>query len=215
MIVASNLEGTLTTGETWKGVARYLREHGRAFSYRAFFLARLPRALAAKAGMADGQTFRDAFMADLAGFFRGLDPSELNRIAGWVVEEELWPGRREGVLAELEGHRRAGRRVVLAAGTYQPVLEAFTRRIGAEAMGMPLEISGGRATGRIVGPMNTGYAKARRLRGRVGAQRLVTAYGDTLADLPMLKLSAEPVAVRPDPRLREEALKRGWRVLAA
>lgn len=102
---------------------------------------------------------------------------------------------------------------LLAAGGYQPVLEAFARKIGAEAVGTPLEFSGGEATGRLVGAVNTGKAKAERLRERVGAGELRAAYGDTWADLGMLDLSEAPVAVQPDPLLRKEALERGWRVL--
>lgn len=93
------------------------------------------------------------------------------------------------------------------------MLEAFARRIGAEAVGTPLEFSGGRATGRLAGAVNTGNTKAKRLSERLGAGELLAAYGDTLADLPMLALAETPVAVRPDTRLKEEALGRGWRVL--
>ena len=211
--VASDLEGTLTAGETWRGVGKYLKRHGRGTVYRTFFLSRLPRVLAAKAGLADGQEVRDGFIVGMARLFRGMTRAELDRIGEWVVEEELWPKRRQGVLGELEEHARAGRRVVIAAGGYQPVVEAFARRIGAEAVGTPLEFSEGRATGRLIGAVNTGRAKAERLRERIGAGELHAAYGDTSADLLMLEMSENPVAVRPDPRLRHEALGRGWRVL--
>ncbi len=45
MIVAADVDGTLTSGETWRAVGRYLAEHGRARAYRAFFLTPLPGAL--------------------------------------------------------------------------------------------------------------------------------------------------------------------------
>ena len=38
-------------------------------------------------------------------------------------------------------------------------------------------------------------------------------YGDASADLPMLQMSENPLAVCPDRGLRERALKEGWRVL--
>jgi phosphoserine phosphatase len=213
MFVASDLEGTLTTGETWKGVGRYLKEHGRGREYRAFFLSRMPGYFATKLRPGNEQAFRDDWMALLAGFLRGMEPAELEQLGRWVVDKELWPKRREGVLAELERQREAGRRVVLAAGAYQPVLEAFVHRIGAEAVGTPLEYADGRATGRPIGAVNTGEAKAERLAERVGESTVHAAYGDTIADLPMLESSESPVAVHPDPELRREARKRGWRVL--
>lgn len=151
----------------------------------------------------------------MARLFRGMTKAQLDAMSEWVVEEELWPKRREGVLRELRGSRESGSRVVLAAGGYQPVLEAFARRAGAEAVGTPLEFSEGRATGRLVGAVNTGRAKAERLRERVGSGELSAAYGDTLADLLMLRMSENPVAVRSDRGLRERASREGWRVLDA
>ena len=211
--VASDLEGTLTAGETWRGVGRYLKRHGRGAKYRAFFLSRLPGVLLAKMGLADGQAVRDGFLVGMARLFRGMTQAEVDGMAEWVVGEELWPKRRQAVLGELETHAEAGRRVVLAAGGYQPVVEAFARRIGAEAVGTLLEFSEGEATGRLVGGVNTGRVKAERLGEHVGAGELHVAYGDTSADLLMLEMSEAPVAVWPDPRLRKEALDRGWRLL--
>ena len=40
-------------------------------------------------------------------------------------------------------YRAAGYRLVLASGTYQPVLDAFARRIGAVGLGTPLEVRDG------------------------------------------------------------------------
>ena len=211
--VASDLEGTLTAGETWRGVGRYLKRHGRGTGYRAFLLPRLPGVLLAKAGLADGQRVRDGFVAGMARLFRGMTRAEIERMAERVVVEELWPKRRAVVLGELGAHAEIGRRVVIAAGGYQPVVEAFARRIGAEAVGTPLEFFEGRATGRLIGAVNTGRAKAERLRGHVGVGELHAAYGDTSADLLMLEMSKNPVAVCPDPKLRDQASRRRWRVL--
>ncbi|MFN8514926.1 MAG: HAD family hydrolase [Chloroflexia bacterium] len=150
-LVASDLEGTLTTGETWRGVGRYLREERGPWAgmrYRAFFAMNTPGILLARRGLFDEQGMRIRWMRDLSRFFRGFDAAELGRMAEWVVERELWPKRREVVIAELAAHRAAGRRVLLVSGTYQPVLEVFARRIGAEAIGTPLEVREGRATGR-------------------------------------------------------------------
>ena len=217
--VASDLEGTLTSGETWKGVGEYLKRHGRGLRYRGFLMARLPGVFAAKTGLTDRQAVRDGFIASMARFFEGMTPEEVEQVAEWVVEKELWPKRRKAVLGELEAHAEAGRRVVLAAGGYRPVVEAFARRIGAEAVGTPLEFSNGRATGRatgrLAGAVNTGAVKAERLSEWLEAcqLRLHAAYGDTLADISMLETSENPVTVCPDQKLREEAEKRGWRVL--
>lgn len=215
MIVAADVEGTLTSGETWKAVGRYLAEHGRARAYRAFFLAHLPGALLVKARLLSRSWYRDRWMVDLARLFKGWDEQDLRRMAEWVVERELWMQRRPSVIAELEEHRRNGATLILASATYQPVLEAFAERCGARALGTPLELVGGVATGRISGRANSGRAKADRLAAATRPERVSIAYGDSASDIPMLELSAAPVAVEPDAGLRQLAARRAWRVLRA
>jgi phosphoserine phosphatase len=213
MVVASDLEGTLTAGETWKGLGRYLRAHGHGRAYNRFFLSRLPGALAAKTGLADVLSFRDRWMHDLMALFAGLTEEDLDRIAEWVVEHELWPMRREPVLEELRRHQAEGCRIVITSATYQPILAVFARRIGAEALGTQLEMNGGRTTGCIIPPINSGKAKAERLRAWSGTDRLLSAYGDTPPDVFMLDLAEAPVVVHPSTALRKTATERGWRVL--
>jgi HAD superfamily phosphoserine phosphatase-like hydrolase len=212
-MIASDVEGTLTAGETWKGLGRYLVEViGRRVSYRMFLLTHVPVAYLAKYGLIDRQRFKDRWIVDLARFLRGLSLVELRQMARWVVERELWPRRRDDLLAELAAHRRAGAHVVLASGTYQPILDEFAARIGVEAIGTPLEMDADDATGRILGN-NTGRLKAARLRERLAGGTLEIAYGDSEGDVPMLELARTPVAVHPEPPLRALALKRAWRIV--
>ncbi len=132
-------------------------------------------------------------MVDLARLFKGWDEPALRRMAEWVVEHELWAQRRPSVIAELEAHRRAGARLILASATYQQVIEIFAERCGAQAIGTPLEIAGGLATGGIDGRLNAGVEKAERLRVAIAPERPSIAYGDSASDIPMLELSAAAV----------------------
>ena len=218
MIVAADLEGTLTTGETWKGIGRYLSasgQSGQRTAYRIFFLTHLPGALLVKAHLLPRPWYRERWMGDLARLFKGWDESALRRMAEWVVEHELWAQRRPSVIAELEAHRRAGATLILASATYQPVIEIFAARCGARAIGTRLEVADGLATGGIDGRLNAGVEKAERLRLAIAPERPSIAYGDSASDIPMLELSAAAVAVEPDAALRALAARRGWRVLLA
>jgi phosphoserine phosphatase len=211
-VIAADLEGTLTSGETWRAVGRYWLEHGNRRRYRWFVWRRLPEVALARLGILRRQPFRDRWIRDLARLFRGCSEADVAGIAAWVVEDVLWPRRYEKVLAELVAHRAAGTRVLLVSGTYQPVLEAFAARIGAEAFGSRLEMRDGIATGAL-GTVNTGARKVATLRDVLNGAPLVTAYGDSWADAPMLEASDMPVAVGPDRRLEALALERGWRVI--
>jgi phosphoserine phosphatase len=79
------------------------------------------------------------------------------------------------------------------------------------------EVDAGVLTGRLREPLcidegkvHWASAVARELGVRLGE---CTFYTDDVGDLPFLDLVGEPVAVNPDPRLRREAARRGWRVI--
>jgi HAD superfamily phosphoserine phosphatase-like hydrolase len=215
-VVATDLEGTLTEGSTWRGVGRYLSEHGQRGRYRRFLYLRLPQVFLAQRGFIDVQAFRERWMRDLTALLRGKRQDEVEAMADWVFEHELWPSRREDVIAELGMAREGGARLIVASGTYTPIAERFAARLGAAAMGTDLAYDAeGRATGRFAGTMGTGEEKVARLRAMLGDGTLETAYGDTMADVPMLSLATVGIVVHPDAALRRVAVERGWRVIGA
>ena len=208
-----DVEGTLTGGETWKGVGRWLVEKGHERAYKRFFNSHLPGALLAKTGLINKRNYQNKWMRDLAGLFRGFACELVDEVGRWVTTEELWPGRREDVLDELRAGLESGARVVLASGSYEPVLKAFAAAIDprVEVLGTPLVCRHGRASGELAGPINVGQEKVRRVLEYLAAKP-ERAYGDTYPDRYLLELAAEPVAVYPDPRLRRLARKNNWRV---
>jgi phosphoserine phosphatase len=214
-VVAADLEGTLTDGETWRGLGRWLSTHGRAGEYRRFLAVRVPLIPVVRIGLVERQAFRDRWIRDLVGHLAGASRADVESVAEWIVEEELWPARRVPLLARLADQRDRGARVVVVSGTYAPVLDRFCARAGLEAVGTPLEYAGDTFTGRLAGPVNTGPRKVERLARRIGTAPLRRAYGDSSADTSLLAASADPVAVTPDRALARTARARGWRVLDA
>ena len=153
-IIASDLEGTLTSGETWRGIRAYLQAHGRKRDYDAFMRRHLVDYLGAKIGVIPKRAFQNRWIGDLPRLFAGATLEEFRIVAAWVAEHELLPKLRHTVTAELETAKASGARVILVSGTYQPVLEAFAEHFGFEAIGTPLELVGDRLTGRLAGPIN-------------------------------------------------------------
>jgi HAD superfamily phosphoserine phosphatase-like hydrolase len=213
MAVASDIEGTLTTAETWKALARYLRENGRASEYNKFFTPRFPKALLARAGFIPKRTFQNQWIKDLIGLFAGYSVDDFASIAEWVVENELWPKRRQDVVNAFLAHQKSGEVLWIASGTYQPIAEAFANRLNAKAIGTRLELSDNTLTGRVLNEVNVANVKAKALQNVLGSENLLSAYGDSEADIPMLQLSQKPVAVYPDRVLRQTAINFGWEIL--
>jgi len=132
----------------------------------------------------------------------------------WVVEKNLWPGRREVIVDELLAHRAQGRRVIVNTGQFEPILAQLLLKMdGIEGFGTPLAYEDGLFNGEIAGPLNVAERKAEMLQPFLQDGRIFAAYGDTDEDLPMLNLSQTAVAVYPDAGLRLEAERLGWRIV--
>jgi HAD superfamily phosphoserine phosphatase-like hydrolase len=219
-IVVSDMDGTLATVDTWRGVHAWTLANWPSAAARRFVRVRLPQVVLARAGLLDPEAFRARWLRDQAGLLRGVPAGRLDELGEWVVDTHLWPGRRQAavdaVLAAANAARAAdpGARLILASGAFQPIADAFARRIGADvALGTPLEIRDGAATGALLRPTQAGEAKAAAVALEAGGGEVLAAFGDTAADIPLLRLATRAVAVAPDTALRREALSRGWEIL--
>jgi HAD superfamily phosphoserine phosphatase-like hydrolase len=212
LVVASDLEGTLSSGETWKAMAAYLERDGKSPTKQRFFNALIVPAILARVGLRDKRAFQNRCISSLPQLFAGFTQTEFSEVGEWVVEHHLWPKRKPHVIAELEQYKLEGARLILVSGTYQPVLEAFAARLNAEAIGSPLEVVDGKLTGRLAGPINVGTQKVSSLKMH-GITNLEAAFGDTLPDAAMLEMARNPIVIPTDAKLEKLALKRDWRVL--
>lgn len=221
-IIVSDMDGTLSTAETWRGVLAWVTAHHPSPAARRFVAIRLPLVLMSKLGVYDKEAFRGRWLRDEATLLRGVDADRLEAMGEWVVEHHLWPARRQAAVDAVasavdEAHASdPGTELILATGGYQQVGDAFARRLGAHlALGTPLELRDGVATGRLAAPTQSGEQKAAAVRARASGGQVLAAFGDTAADIPLLGLARRSVAVAPDRALRRAAVERGWEILEA
>lgn len=213
--VASDLEGTLSSGVTVAAIHRYLNQNGQRAPSTRLYLRRMSAFVVLKAMRKNLREVKNGWMRDLVRMFRGLPLEEVRKMTDWVVAEEVWPGRRAAVIAELNAHLSAGRRVVIVSGMFTQMLESLLARLpGMEAIGTLVMDPGPVFSGEL-GVFNVGQRKVDALKPFAGETgRIHAAYGDTFSDLGMLELSENPVAVTPDRGLRQAAEARGWRIVA-
>ncbi len=213
-IVASDMEGTLSDCEAWRGMRAYLAQNGYEQRFRRFFLRSTPGLLRFRLGWINPQVFKERWILGVLNLFEGFSRADMQAMAEFVVETEVMPHVRTAVLDELRAHQAAGRRVILVTGMFEPFMTAFlAREQGFEAIGTPLQYDGDRFSGRTAAPLNVNERKVAQLQPLTTTGRIVAAYGDTAADIPMLSLADQPVAVHPDAALRTTAVARGWRIL--
>ena len=106
--------------------------------------------------------------------------------------------------------RELGVRTLLVSGGFSFFTAWLQQRLGIDAvLSNNLGIERGRLTGRVLGAIVDGEAKAARLREEIERQRLdrnqALAIGDGANDIPMMAAAGVSVAYRAKPIVREHA----------
>ncbi|MFI9203799.1 HAD family hydrolase [Streptomyces sp. NPDC053048] len=168
------------------------------------------------AGIEDPEHMQEARDSVLS-IVKGHRVSELMTIGEDIYDEymaeRIWPGTR----ALAQAHLDAGQKVWLVTAAPVETATIIARRLGLTgALGTVAESIGGVYTGKLVGELLHGPAKAEAVRALAAAEGLdlsrCAAYSDSANDIPMLSLVGHPYAINPDSRLRKHARERGWRL---
>ncbi|MEJ3652385.1 HAD-IB family hydrolase [Actinomycetes bacterium KLBMP 9759] len=150
-------------------------------------------------------------------FVAGRPVAEITALGEEIYDElmadRIWAGTR--ALAQM--HLDAGQRVWLVTATPVELALIIARRLGLTgALGTVAESVDGKFTGRLVGEILHGPAKAHAVRALAVQEgldlRRCTAYSDSVNDVPMLSAVGTAVAVNPDSELRDIAKDRGWQI---
>ncbi|MFY1634397.1 HAD family hydrolase [Solwaraspora sp. WMMB335] len=162
---------------------------------------------------ADMSRAREAALAFVAGW--RID--DVERLTEQIFDElmapRIWPGSR--ALAQL--HLDAGQRVWLVSAAPVEIGRVIAQRLGLTgALGTVAEIVDGAYTGRLVGELMHGPAKAEAVVRLAAVEGLdlgrCSAYSDSANDIPMLSAVGRAAAVNPDAALRRQARERGWTI---
>jgi HAD superfamily hydrolase (TIGR01490 family) len=161
----------------------------------------------------DMHTIRENALAFVAGREVAEIVQHSEEIYDELMADRIWSGTR--VLAQR--HLDAGQRVWLVTATPIELAGIIAHRLGLTgALGTVSEIKDGHYTGRLVGELMHGEAKAEAVLALAEREGLdlsrCTAYSDSANDLPMLSLTGTAVAINPDTELRAIARARGWTI---
>jgi len=156
---------------------------------------------------------REAALAFVAGHKVTDIVALCEEIYDEAMASRIWEGTRE--LAQR--HLESGQRVWLVTATPVELASIIARRLGfTGALGTVAESVDGEYTGRLVGGLLHGPAKAAAIQALAVREGLdlarCAAYSDSANDIPMLALVGHPAAVNPDADLRAQARAQGWPV---
>src|SRR6266705_3977116 len=159
----------------------------------------------------------DAAKQAALAFVAGQRVSDITALGEEIYDDtmahRIWEESRELTQSHLE----AGQRVWLVTATPVELAEILARRLGfTGALGTVAETAHGEYTGRLVGGLLHGPAKAAAIKALAVREGLdlsrCAAYSDSANDMPMLELVGHPAAVNPDADLRAQARAQGWPV---
>jgi HAD superfamily hydrolase (TIGR01490 family) len=210
-----DVDNTMMMGASLFWFARGLaaRKYFTARDLASFVWQQAKFRIAGNESADDMRTIRDNALSFVAGRSVAEISDAGEEIYDELMADRIWSGTR--VLAQQ--HLDAGQRVWLVTATPVELASIIARRLGLTgALGTVAEVREGRYTGRLVGELMHGEAKAEAVRALAEREGLdltrCTAYSDSANDLPMLGLVGTAVAVNPDTELRSVARARGWQV---
>lgn len=187
-------------------------------------------------GAVDPVAYRDAndrFMADyeagtldihafLEVALKPLADNSPEQLAAWhqqfmasKIEPHILPKGEELVAR----HRSRGDTLLIITATNRFITGPIAERLGVDDLiAVEPEIVDGRYTGRVKGTPSYREGKVVRLEEWLADKELTLDdawfYSDSHNDLALLEKVDHPVAVDPDPSLREVAEARGWRIIS-
>lgn len=148
-------------------------------------------------------------------FGAGLEVAPLVRLGEQLFDEYIADRILTDTLALAQAHLDRGDDVYVVTAAPVELAEIVARRLGfTGALGTVSEVVEGRWTGRLIGDLLHGQAKADAVRELAVARgydlRECAAYSDSINDTPLLTCVGAAHAVNPDRRLRALAHSYGW-----
>jgi phosphoserine phosphatase len=186
-LVAMDMDSTLVTIES-------IDEMGDLLGIRDKVAAVTEQAMRGEIDYPESLRRRVALLA-------GLEEQALERIC----EERMHLSPGAEIL--VQRCRELGIRTLLVSGGFSFFTAWLRERLGIDAMlSNELEIDRGRLTGRVVGGIVDGAAKAARVREEIGTTREhAVVVGDGANDIPMMAAAGVSIAYRAKPIVREHA----------
>ncbi|WP_017379817.1 HAD family hydrolase [Paenisporosarcina sp. TG-14] len=213
-----DFDGTLYPQETYKLMMNYLKQHPiHSSKYQPFYRALMKPYLAYKMKIYPENKMKAKSMQLYLDALKGLHQQEIETYFE-DMSKEMRNELNLSVVDRLQKHLIEGDHVLLVSGAFTPMLNEVTRDFAIHnVIGTEIPMSNGKidtnkALYHIQGERkNEMIEKA--LQGLDIDWKNSSAYGDSISDITVLELVGNPVAVRPESRLRAVAEKRKWEIL--
>lgn len=167
----------------------------------------------------NGELNIDEYLAFALGPMAGMTKETLAPLQRQFVRDHIEPILLDAAFALLEQHRALGDTLVIITATNTLVTQPIADRLGVEHLiGCEAEIIAGCYTGKPTGMPSFAQGKVARIQTwceeNKKSMENAVFYSDSQNDLPLLRTVDRAIAVDPDDRLREEAVRKGWDIIS-
>lgn len=167
----------------------------------------------------NGELNIDEYLAFALGPMAGMTKETLAPLQRQFVRDNIEPILLDAAFALLEQHRALGDTLVIITATNTLVTQPIADRLGVEHLiGCEAEIIEGCYTGKPTGMPSFAQGKVARIQTwceeNKKSMENAVFYSDSQNDLPLLRTVDRAIAVDPDDRLREEAVRKGWDIIS-
>lgn len=213
-----DFDGTLYSKETFYTMMEHLKNHPLYRKrYPKFMRAIFPPYIANKIKLYPNDKMRSHSMQLYLEALDHLTIEEAN-IFFEQVAQKMQLDFNEQVMEKVIEHAEDDLHVLLVSGAYTPLLYKVTEGLPFHnIIGTDIPIAEGKITSQAPLDHVQGMRKNEKVHHYLQGKKIdwqnSYAYGDSYADLAVLDLVGNPIAVQPDDKLRTVARNRGWLIL--
>lgn len=213
-----DFDGTIYAEETFTLLMKHLKEHPTYHSsYKRFYRAIVPPYIANKLKLYPDNKMKKRSMQLYLEAFNGLTKLEMDIYFG-EIKATMQQDFNAKVLERLKRHQEENIHILLVSGAYTQFLErvtdglVFNQIIGTDIFYKDNKVYTKNAINHVNGQQKTLKVHEALVGHQIDWENSY-AYGDSFSDMPVLELVGNPVAVRPEEKLRSLANARGWEVM--
>lgn len=213
-----DFDGTLYSEETFQLLMSHLRYHPSHHpKYKRFYRAILPPYIGHKLKLLPTAKMRERSMQIYLNALGQMSSTELDAYFGELTDR-VRDGFNPEVITRLKEHAAENIHIMLVSGAYTSLLQSVTKELQFDTIiGTEIPMIEGKTDKRTPIYHIQGARKNEKIQEVLQGIEIdwqnSFAYGDSFSDLSVLELVGNPVAVRPEPRLKAIAKERQWEII--
>jgi len=155
---------------------------------------------------------------EMVAWVKGKPEDWIEDLCREACSSILLPSIFPEAVAEIRRHKEKNGKVIILSSALHQICKRVSEFLGMDGfLCSSLEVKEGLLTGKAVGRLCFGDEKLVRMREFCKNNTMNPEeswyYGDSISDLSVLEVVGNPVCVNPDRELKNEARRRGWKVL--